>query len=123
MFTAGHINVNGLFPSHFALLEAKVAKSHYDAIAISETKINPLAVDSSLALDGFNFFHVDREGMGGCGVGLYVRNSFNVNVLCTSDPFMINDNSPKFLVCELRKDQLRLLFAAVYRRPHAYPLL
>ena len=32
---------------------------------------------------------------------------------------MFNDNSPEFLICELRNGQLRLLFAAVYRRPHA----
>ena len=114
MFTAGHINANGLFPSHFALLATKVAESRFDAVAISETKINPLAGDSHLALDGFNFFHVDREGMGGGGVGLYLRNSFSVNILCTSDPFTINDNSPEFLICELKKGQLRLLFAAVY---------
>ena len=57
--------MNGLFPPHFALLEAKVAESRFDAIAISETKIKPLASDSHLALDCFNFFHVYREGMGG----------------------------------------------------------
>ena len=56
VFTAGHINVNGLFPSHFALLEAKVAESRFDATAIIETKITPLADVSHLALDGFNFF-------------------------------------------------------------------
>ena len=116
---AGHTNVNGLFPSHFALLEHEVAESRFDAVTISETKINPLAGDLHLALDGFNFFHVDIEGMGGGGVGLYVGNSFSVNILCTSDPFTINDNSPEFLICELRKGQLRLLFAAVYHRPHA----
>ena len=68
------------------------------------------------------FFHVDREGMGGSGVRLYVHNSFSVDVLCTSDPLTIHDNSPEFLIYELRKDQLRLLFAAVYRLI-PYPLL
>ena len=42
--TAGHINVNGLFPSHFALLEDKVAESRFYAIVISEAKINPHAI-------------------------------------------------------------------------------
>ena len=77
--------MNVLFPSHFVLLDAKVAESSFDAIAISETKINPLASDSHHALDGFNFFHVDREGMGGGGVGLYVRDTFSVEVLACSD--------------------------------------
>ena len=59
--------------------------------------------------------------MGGGGVGLYVRDTYSVEVLATSDP--IYDNSPEFIICELRKDQLRLLFAAVYRRTHAsYPV-
>ena len=58
----GHINVNGLFPSHLTLLEAIVAESPFDAIAISETKINPVANDSHLVLDGFNFFTlIERE--------------------------------------------------------------
>ena len=116
-FTACHINVNGLFPSHFSLFEAKIFESRFDAIAIDETKINPLAGDSHLALDGFTFFHVDRKGMGGAGVGFYVRDTYSIEILCTSDP--IYDNSPEFIICEIKKDQLRLLFAAVYRRPHA----
>ena len=59
--------------------------------------------------------------MGGGGVGLYVRDTYSVEILCTSDP--IYDNSPEFIICEIKKDQLRLLFAAVYRRPHAsYPI-
>ena len=48
--------------------------------------MNPLAGDSHLALDGFTFFHVDREGMGGGDVGLYVRDTYSVEVLSTSDP-------------------------------------
>ena len=46
--------------------------------------------------------------MGGGGVGLYVRDSFL---------------TPEFITCEIKKDQLKLLFATVYRRPHAaYPI-
>ena len=100
---------------------AKVSDSRFDAIAIGETKINSLAGVSHLALDGFTFFHVDREGMGGGGVGLYVCDTYSVGILCTSDP--IYDNSREFIICEIKKDQLRLLFAIVYRRPHAsYPI-
>ena len=111
-FTAGHINVNSQFPSHFALLETKVAESRFDAIAISETKVNLHANDSHLALDGFNFFHIDGEGMGGGGIGLYVRDPFNVEILAGSKP--LHDNTPEFIICEMKKDQLKLLFAAVY---------
>ena len=38
--------------------------SYFDAIAIGETKIYLHANDSHLALDGSNFFHVDREERG-----------------------------------------------------------
>ena len=59
--------------------------------------------------------------MGGSGVGLYVRDTFSVDILFTSDPTY--DNTPEFIICELRKGQIRLLFAAVYRHPHAsYPI-
>ena len=59
--------------------------------------INPLANDSHLALDGFNFFHVDCEGMGGRGVGLYVRDSFSVEILFGSEP--LYNNTPEFIIC------------------------
>ena len=55
--------------------------------------------------------------MGGSGVGLYVRDTFSAEVLAGSDP--LYDNTPEYIICELRKGQLRLLFAAVYRRSHA----
>ena len=87
---------------------------------ISETKINPLASDLYLALDGFNFIHVDREGMGGGGVGLYVHDTYSVEVLACSDP--LYNNTLEYIIRELKKGELRLLFADVYRRPHAsYP--
>ena len=97
--------MNGLFPSHFALLEDKVAESYFDAIAISGTKIVPRSNDSHLALDGFNLFYIDREGMGGGGVDLYVRDSYSIEILSASDP--VFDNAAEFIICEIRKDQLR----------------
>ena len=50
--------------------------------------------DSHLALDGFNIFHINREGMGGSGVGLYIRDTFSVDVLAGSD--VLYDNTPEF---------------------------
>ena len=59
--------------------------------------------------------------MGGGGVGLYVRDSFSVEILASSEP--LYDNTPEFIIFEIKKDQLKLLFAAIYRRPHAvYPI-
>ena len=59
--------------------------------------------------------------MSGGGVGLNVCDSFSVEILSASDP--VFDNATEFSICEIRQDQLRLLLAAVYRRPHAsYPI-
>ena len=59
--------------------------------------------------------------VGGGGVGLCVPDSFNVEILAGSEP--LYDNTPEFIICEIKKDQLKLLFATVYRRPHAaYPI-
>ena len=54
-FIAGHINDNGLFPTHFSLFGANVDECRFDDIASSETKL---------------FCHVDREGMSGGGVAM-----------------------------------------------------
>ena len=42
--------------------------------------------------------------MGGCGVGLYVRDTFSVDVLAGYDPLF--DKALEYIICELRKDQL-----------------
>ena len=41
--------------------------------------------------------------VGGSGVGLYVRDTFSIEVLASSDPFF--DNTPEFVIFEVRKDQ------------------
>ena len=42
--------------------------------------------------------------MGGGGVGLYIRDTFSVEVLADSDP--LYDNTHEYIICELRKGQL-----------------
>ena len=53
--------------------------------------------------------------MGGGGIGLYIRDSYSVQVLTNSEP--LYDNTPEFIICEIRENQLKLLLAVVYRRP------
>ena len=57
----------------------------------------------------------------GGGVGLYVRDTFSVEILANSDPMY--DNTPEHMICEIRKNQYKLLLAVVYLCPHAaYPI-
>ena len=116
-----HINVNRLTTqSHFNALEAQVANKHYDVIAVTETFLTSNISDNILNLEGFNFYRLDRVGMGGGGVGIFVRDSFCVTVLEQSDPMY--DNKPEFIILDLISGGNKLLFAVVYRRPHAaYP--
>ena len=58
--------------------------------------------------------------MGGGGVGLYVRDSYSVQVLANSEP--LYGNTPEFIICEIRRNQLKLRFAAVDRPHVAYPI-
>ena len=115
----GHININGL-ESKNSLLEAQCNSRYYDIIAITETKLMPADTDNSVALDGFNFYRLDRTDVGGGGVGVYVRNNSNVEIITHSDPEY--DNTPEYLILEICTPSHKLLFAVVYRHPHAaYP--
>ena len=40
----------------------------------------------------------NKEGMGGGGVKLYVRDTFSVEVLASSDPLI--DNTLEFIICK-----------------------
>ena len=49
-----------------------------------------------------------------------VRDKYPVIVLASSEK--IFDNDPEFLICEINLIYTKLLFADIYRRPHAsYP--
>ena len=113
--------MNRLSPTHFALLEAKCHDTRFDILAITETFLHPNMDDSHLSLDGYNFYRADREGMGGGGIGVYVRNDFAVEILAASKPLF--GNKPEFIILQVTSRHTKILFAALYRRPPAeYPI-
>lgn len=114
----GHINVNRLDSfSHFASLQAKCLSTYFDVIAITETFLTKDSQDKHLALDGFKLIRLDRENKEGGGVALYVRNHYAVNILVTSEP--VFNNTPEFLIAEMKNKNVKILCAVIYRRPEA----
>lgn len=73
---------------------------------------------SHLAIDDYNFYRHDRlHSLAGGGVALYVKPSFSVKILATSDPRAVG--TPEFMIVEIKRPNLVLLFAVVYRPPDA----
>lgn len=118
LFSIFHANVNRLnCHSHFLLLEAQAYDNAYDVLAVTETFLNDRVSDSHLALKGYNFFRQDRIGHpgGGGGVAFYVREYYSVKILASSNH--VFDNSPEFIITEIKSDEIKILLAVVYRRP------
>ena len=72
---------------------------------------------SHLQLPGYNFINHNRVGKIGGGIGLNVRTQWQITTLATSDP--IFDNTPEFIITELRHKSHIILVAVVYRRTSA----
>ena len=94
--------------------------NYYDIIAITETCLKPIDSDSTVRLDGFNFYRLDRVDVGCEGIGVYIGETFKVKTLSHSDPTY--DNTPEYLILEVSTSTSKILFAVVYRPPDAaYP--
>ena len=75
-----------------------------------------LATRTSALRDLTFFVSIEREW----AVVASVRDKYPVIVLASSEK--IFDNDPEFLICEINLIYTKLLFADIYRRPHAsYP--
>ena len=70
--------------------------NHDGIIAISKTFLKPEDPDSTLRQGGFNFYHVNRIGVGSRSIGVYLRESFKVKTLSHSDTTY--DNTPENLI-------------------------
>ena len=70
-----------------------------------------------MQLSGYNFFHHNRIGKIGGGIGIYIRQHWQVTILAASNP--VFDNTPEYIITELRYKNHIPIIAVVYRRPGA----
>lgn len=78
-------------------IKSKIAASHCDIIAITETFLQPEIPDAHLQVPDYNLYRLDRVSRDGGGVALYVRDyqlQYCSNpILCTT--IHLNSSFPK----------------------------
>ena len=103
------LNVNGL-RSKLDDIKVLLNTSKIDILCINETKIDQNISKADLAIPGYNFHRKDRNRHGG-GVGIYFKNSLNINPLphLSSEgiesmwiKIALKKSSPIFICCAYR---------------------
>jgi len=75
----GHVNIRSLLPSMDYVRDI-VSNLKIDLLGISESWLTADISSVNVSINDFTFYRADRMGRGG-GVGIYVRNCFEVNVV------------------------------------------
>ena len=74
-FTIGHINARSL-NKNILELKAVIEKTHFDAIAISETWLTRNTPKDRFHINGFNIVRKDRTNKRGGGICLFIRDHY-----------------------------------------------
>lgn len=93
-----HVNTDRIW-KYINLLTFVYEVSNYDILPFTKTSLTDLHNDACFLIDGYNFYRLDRVGKGGGGIGVNMRDFFQVNVLCDSDPMY--DITQESLILEL----------------------
>ena len=78
--TISHSNVRSLV-ANFADFRDYITELDYHVAGVTETWLHPGIDDATVSVEGFNFIHQDRINRRGGGVGLYIKNSIQFNVV------------------------------------------
>lgn len=78
-----HLNVRSLLP-HMSELRKVILEHDFHVLCVGETWLCNNNSDSSVALDGYQFFRQDRLTRGG-GVGVYIKSSLKCTLLHSSN--------------------------------------
>ena len=112
-FSLLHLNIRSCrqnFVAFHIFLTSLICK--FPIIALNKTWLTN-DVDLLFGLDGYNEFNQYRNSHGG-GIKLYIRDSFNVNVL---NELCITSTFYESLVCEIVISGIKFVICCVYRPP------
>jgi hypothetical protein len=103
---------------HIISLRHLMSNQVVDLIVVSETWLKDKHTDKYVELEGYKIVRNDREvGMRGGGVAVYYKKNVKLKVLAAS-PSEFDVTQVEYIICEVVLQELKLLVAAVYKRPH-----
>nr|CAH7766594.1 unnamed protein product [Callosobruchus chinensis] len=108
-----HLNVRSVSAAFDYFCD--LVENKFDVICITETWLNDNIPNHAVSIEGYRLLRKDRLGRGG-GVGFYIRNSINFEVLNTLD--FSRDIPLELLCCKLRLNHSSFLIVVIYRPPH-----
>ena len=88
-----------------------------DVAAVTETWLSKKVNSVHISIPGYNFFRQDRQRRKGGGVGAYVRDSLNAQVLCTPNHDSGIQNSHELLCLKMWKCSVLYVMVIVYHPP------
>nr|CAH7746630.1 unnamed protein product [Callosobruchus chinensis] len=109
-----HLNCRSLFTG-FDQISSLLSINSYDIFAVTETWLNEDVLSEAVAIDGYEFYRRDRAGRGG-GVGFYVKNSLQCNIL---DFRMENAGNLEYLWLNVKFSGKKICFCVIYRPPRS----
>ena len=95
-------------------LESLVAEFKPHLVALTETWLSPIILDSEISLQGYDSFRSDRLARPGGGVILYYHKSLNVTLIESSQN---STGTEEFLCCCIRYGPKAVTIGIVYRSP------
>ena len=115
-FSLLHLNIRSLNKHHDDLVSLLSSVDYHPSIiGCTETWLSNQSYVDILNLDGYTFYHRNRPGRTGGGVGLYIHSSVPVNVC---NDLKIDDNHSDSLFIEvINKSGKNVIVGVIYRPP------
>jgi hypothetical protein len=102
---------------HMNILRHLLSNQSVDIVAISETWLKSKTTDKFCSVNGYKLIRNDREGKGGGGVAIYVKNTIKFKILATS-PNIFDPKQVEYIFCQITLNNTQIVIAALYRRPY-----
>ena len=107
-----HINAVSI-PKHRDEIKRVVTETNMDIIAVSETNIKKSTPKQFYNLEGYKFFHVDRNHKSKGGVGIYIKEEFKVKKVQVKYECL----QPEICFVEIEVHKNKIVIGVIYKSP------
>ena len=111
-FKAAQINARSL-PKNIVELREVIVKTHFDTVAVSETRLTKHTPSDRSNIHNFNLFRSDRKNKRGGGVAIFLRNHYNAKVIKTP----CDKEIPEMLWLEVTIAKKKVALGVLYKPP------
>ena len=108
----GHLNSSSV-PKHRYEISIIAIKCGFDVFGVCETFIKEHTPKSVFHIEGYQFFHKDRNSASKCGVGIYIKNGIKAKrINLPSEPIQ-----PELCFVELTIGTSKIAIGEIYKSP------